>query len=116
MKVGYIALFFTYANSKGATDSKKQNKQTNKKDKNKRESKRRKKRKAFQAKSSWEQDNLSIGIEQQPRKSRISLRHMIHPFKLDLPNQGSFSPVPINSSPPSNQPAESPSSATADGS
>lgn len=44
-----------------------------------------------QAKSSWEQDSLAISIEPKPTENRKGLRQTIHPFKPDLPNQGSFS-------------------------
>lgn len=44
-----------------------------------------------QAKSSWEQDSLAISIEPKPKENRKSLCQIIHPFKLDLPNQGSLS-------------------------
>lgn len=44
-----------------------------------------------QAESSWEQDSLAISIEPKPEENRKSLHQTIHPFKLDLPNQRSFS-------------------------
>lgn len=68
-----------------------------------------------QAMSSWKQDSLVISTEPKPKRTENS-RHTIHLFKPDLPNQGSSLPILINSSAPSNWHAESPSSATVDGS
>jgi hypothetical protein len=77
------------------------------------EKRKEKKRKALQAKSSCcEQGSLAVFTEPKPRESRNILCQTIRPFKPDLPNQGSFSPVPINSYPPSTRQAESPSSTT----
>lgn len=44
-----------------------------------------------QDKSSWDEDSLAISIEPKPTENRKGLRQTIHPFKPDLPNQGSFS-------------------------
>lgn len=69
-----------------------------------------------QATSIWEQDSLAISTEQsQKRTEKVSVRQSTH-LNLICQTRAPLSPVPINSSAPSNRHAESPSSATADGS
>ena len=69
-----------------------------------------------QATSIWEQGSLAISIEQsQKRTEKVSVRQSAH-LNLICQTRAPLSPVPINSSAPSNRHAESPSSATADGS